>query len=125
MTNDFVVSLCKTISVFCNRFVSLLYFFSQVDLDAHAFIAPASRRIIGYQCKNPNSGKVFTIVFAYEQDRIHATSAGTLCVSIMMCEELTGVHRADRSTAALISRPHSGFDGATWAQSLEHVDVPT
>ena len=126
MTNDFVVGLYTTISVFCNLFVSLLHFFSQVDLDAHAFIAPTSRLIIGYQCKNPNSRKVFTSVFAYagEQDRIHATSAGTLCVSIMMCEELIGVRREDRSTAVLIARPHAGFDGETKPQSHEHVPVP-
>ena len=29
MTSGFVLSLCKTISVFCNCFVLLLYFFSQ------------------------------------------------------------------------------------------------
>ena len=28
-------------------------------MDAHAFNAPASRRIIGYQCKNPRCGKFF------------------------------------------------------------------
>ncbi len=125
MTNDFVVDLCKTISVFCNRFVLLLYFFSQFDLDAHAFNAPASRRIIGYQFTNPHSGKVFTSVFAYEQHRNHATRAGTLCVSFMMCEELTGVRRADRPTAVLSASPHPGFDGASSAQSHEHVAVTT
>ncbi len=97
-------------------------------MDAHAFNAPASRRIIGYQCKNPlghAAEKVFANVFAYEQHRNHATTAGTLCASIMMCQELTGVRRVDRSTAVLLARPHSGFDGATRAQSHEHVAVPT
>ena len=46
MTSGFVLSLCKTISVFCNCFVLLLNFFSQAG---YTFNAPASRRIIGYQ----------------------------------------------------------------------------
>ena len=45
MTSGFVLSLCKTISVFCNCFVLLLYFFSQAG---YTLNAPASRRIIGY-----------------------------------------------------------------------------
>ena len=54
MTSGFVLSLCKTISVFCNCFVLLLYFFSQAG---YTLNAPASRRIIGYQFTNPHSGK--------------------------------------------------------------------
>jgi hypothetical protein len=33
----------------------------------------------------------------------------------MMCKELIGVRRADRSTAVLIARPHPGFDGLGWS----------
>jgi hypothetical protein len=57
-----------------------------LTMDANAFNAPPARRIIGYQCTNPHCGKVFTIVFAYDQYRNHATMAGTLCASIMMRE---------------------------------------
>jgi hypothetical protein len=79
-----------------------------LTMDAHAFNAPPARRIIGYQCTNPHCGKVFTNVFAYDQHRNHATRAGTPCPSIMMREELTAVHRADRSSAVLSARPHRG-----------------
>ncbi len=99
-----------------------------LTMHAHAFDAPASRRIIGYQCKNPRCGKVFANIFAYEQHRNHASRAGTLCASIMMCEELTGVRRADRSTAVLIAakpRFRISFNGATSAQRHAHVAVPT
>ena len=44
-------------------------------------------------------------------------------------EELTGVRRADRSTAVLSARPRPGFDGdahrAARAQGDEHVALPT
>ena len=86
MTSGFVLSLCKTISVFCNCFVLLLYFFSQAG---YTLNAPACRRIIGYQFTNPHSGKGFTNVFAYEQHRNDAIRAGTLCASLTMRDELT------------------------------------
>ena len=105
---------------FCNRFVLLLYRFSQVDLDAHAFNAPPSRCIMWYRCTNPHCGKVSTSVFAYDQHRNHATRAGTLCASIMMREELTGVRRADRSTAVLSARPRPGFDGEQETRTERH-----
>jgi hypothetical protein len=41
----------------------------------------------------------------------------------MMCEELTGVRRAVRSTAVLSARQHAGFNGASSAQCHEHVAV--
>ena len=124
MRNTCVINICNTIFLL-GIVLICTYTLLTLAMDAHAFNAPASRRIIGYQCKHPRCGKVFANVFAYEQDRNHATRAGTLCASIMMCQELTGVRRVDRSTAVLIARPHPGFDGATSAQSHEHVDVPT
>ncbi len=81
-----------------------------VDVDTHAFNAPASRRIIGYQRRNLRWGKVFTNVFAYEH-RNHATRAGTLFASIMMRLKLAGVRRVYHSAAVLSSRPHPGCDG--------------
>ena len=130
MTSGFVLSLCKTISVFCNCFVLLLYFFSQAG---YTLNAPASRRIIGYQFTNPHSGKGFTNVFAYEQHRNDAVRAGTLCASLTMRDELTGVRRVDRPVPVLHARPRSGWMGWTMqsacgcgccsarAQSDEHV----
>jgi hypothetical protein len=127
MTNDFVVNICNTILVL-GIGLSYSYTFA-LTMDAHAFNAPPSRRIIGYQCTNPHCGKVFSNLFAYDQHRNHATRAGTLCASIMMREELTGVRRADRSTAVLSARPRPGFDGdahrAARAQGDEHVALPT
>ena len=115
MTSGFVLSLCKTISVFCNCFVLLLYFFSQAG---YTFNAPASRRIIGYQFTNPHSGKGFTNVFAYEQHRNHAIRAGTLCASLTMRDELTGVRRVDRPVPVLHARPLPGLDGANNAKRM-------
>ena len=68
MTNDFVVYICNTIRSLesaCHAFA--------LTMDAHAFNAPPSRRIIGYQFTNQHYGKVFTNVFAYDQHRNHAT----------------------------------------------------
>ncbi len=133
MTSGFVLSLCKTISVFCNCFVLLLYFFSQAG---YTLNAPASRRIIGYQFTNPHSGKGFTNVFAYEQHRNDAVRAGTLCASLTMRVELTGVRRVDRPIPDLHARPSTGLNGANSAkcnhcgccsastQSDEHVAGP-
>ena len=66
-------------------------------MDALALNAPASRRIIGYQCRNPHCGKVFMNVFAYEQHRNHSTRAGTLCASLTIRQELTGVENAGQT----------------------------
>ncbi len=125
MNNACVIIICNTFLVL-GIVLSRSYTFALI-MDAHAFNAPpsSSRRIIGYQCTNPNCGKVFTNVFAhqctnphcgtvitnvfaYDQHRNHATRAGTLCASIMMREELTGIRRADRATAVLSARPHPG-----------------
>ena len=46
-----------------------------LTMQAHSLNAPASRRIIGYQCKNPTCGKVFANLFAYDQHRNHARCA--------------------------------------------------
>ena len=115
MTSGFVLSLCKTISVFCNCFVLLLYFFSQAG---YTLNAPASRRIIGYQFTNPHSGKGFTNVFAYEQHRNDAVRAGTLCASLTMRDELTGVRRVDRPVPVLHARPLPGLDGVNNAKRM-------
>jgi hypothetical protein len=106
MTSGIVLSLCKTISVICNCFVLLLYFFSQAG---YTLNAPASRRIIGYQFTNPHSGKGFTNVFAYEQHRNDAVRAGILCASLTMRDELTGVRRVDRPVPVLHARPLPGL----------------
>ena len=42
--------------------------------------APASRRIIGYQCKNPTCGKVFANLFTYDQHRNHVSARVWRCV---------------------------------------------
>ena len=98
-------------------------------MDAHAFQASPSRRIIGYQYTNPHCRKLLTNVFAYDQRLNHSTRAGTRCASIMVREELSRVRRADRSTPVLSARPRPGFDGdahiGTRAQGDEHVALPT
>ncbi len=113
-----MLSLCKAISVFCNCFVLLLYFFSQAG---YTFNALASRHIIGYQFTNPHSGKGFTNVFAYEQHHNDAIRAGTLCASSTMRDELTGVRRVDRPVpvqAVLHAQPLPGLDGANNAKRM-------
>ena len=55
---------------------------------------------------------MFTNVFAYDQHRNHATKAGTLCASLTMRAELTGVRRVDRPVPVLHARPLPGLDGA-------------
>ncbi len=70
--------------------------------------APAARRILGYQCSNPHCGNISHNVFAYNQHRTHETKRGTLCESITMSEEITGLCRSDTSTAALSARPTTG-----------------
>ncbi len=115
MTSGFVLNLCKTISVFCNCFVLLLYFFSQAG---YTLNAPASRRIIGYQFTNPNSGKGFTNVFAYELHRNDAIRAGPLCASLTIRDELTGVRRVDRPVPVLHAWPLPGLDGANNAKRM-------
>ena len=89
-----------------------------LTMQAHTLSAPASRRIIGYQCKNPTCGKVFANLFAYDQHRNHATKAGTLCASLTMRAELTGVRRVDRPVPVLHARPLPGLDGANSAKRM-------
>ncbi len=89
-----------------------------LTMHAHSLNAPASRRIIGYQCKNPVCGKVFANLFAYDQHRNHATKAGTLCASLTMRAELTGVRRLDRPIPALHARPRTDLDGANSAKHM-------
>lgn len=106
MKNDFVVNICNTILVL-GIGLSYTYTFT-LTMDAHAFKfnAPPS------QFTNPHYGKVFTNVFAYDQHRNHATKAGTLCASLTMRAELTGVRRVDRPVPVLHARPQPGLDGA-------------
>jgi hypothetical protein len=85
-------------------------------MQAHSLNAPSSRRIIGYQCKNPACGKVFANVWSYNQHRNHATKAGTLCASLTMRVELTGVRRVDRPIPDLHARPSTGLNGANSAK---------
>ena len=87
-----------------------------ITMQAHSLNAPSSRRIIGYQCKNPVCGKVFANLFAYDQHRNHATKAGTLCASLTMRVELTGVRRVDRPIPDLHARPSAGLNGANSAK---------
>jgi hypothetical protein len=87
-------------------------------IQAHSFNAPGSRRIIGYQCENPVCGKVFANLFAYDQHRNHATKAGTLCASLTMRTELTGVRRVDRPLPDLHARPHTDLNGANSAKRM-------
>ena len=87
-------------------------------MQAHSLNALASRRIIGYQCKNPTCGKVFANLFAYDQHRNHATKAGTLCASLTMRAELTGVRRVDRPVPVLHARQLPGLDGANSAKRM-------
>ena len=87
-------------------------------MQAHSLNAPSSRRIIGYQCKNPACGKVFANVCSYDQHRNHATKAGTLCASLTMRVELTGVRRVDRPIPDLHARPSTGLNGANSAKRM-------
>ena len=84
------------------------------------FNAQPARRILSYECKNPNCGKLFANVFAYDQHRNHATTQGTLCASITMRNEITGLRRSDTSTAALSTRPSTGW---TLRTCISHLTV--
>ena len=116
MTNDFVVDICNT-NLVLGIGLSYSHAFA-LTMDAHAFNAPPSRRIIGYQFTNQHCRKVFTNVFAYDQHRNHATKAGTLCASLTMRAELTGVRRVDRPVPVLHARPLPGLDGANSAKRM-------
>ena len=110
MKNDFVVNICNTILVLG---IGLFYTYAfTLTMNAHAFNAPPS------QFTNPHCGKVFTNVFAYDQQRNHATKAGTLCASLTMRAELTGVRRVDRPVPVLHARPLPGLDGANSAKRM-------
>ena len=89
-----------------------------LTMQAYTLNAPGSRRIIGYQCKNPVCGKVFANLFAYDQHRNHATKAGTLCASLTMRAELTCVRRVDRPIPDLHARPRTGLNGANSAKRM-------
>ena len=89
-----------------------------LTMQAHSLNAPGSRRIIGYQCKDPVCSKVFANLFAYDQHRNHATKAGTLCASLTMRAELTGVRRVDRPVPVLHARTLPGLDGANSAERM-------
>jgi hypothetical protein len=89
-----------------------------LTMQAHSLNAPSSRRIIGYQCKNPVCGKVFANLFAYDQHRNHATKAGTFCTSLTMRVELTGVRRVDRPIPDLHARPSTGLNRANSAKCM-------
>jgi hypothetical protein len=89
-----------------------------LTMQAHSLNAPSSRRIIGYQCKNPVCGKVFANLFAYDQHRNHATKAETLCASLTIRVELTGVRRVDRPIPDLHARPSTGLNGANSAKCM-------
>ena len=85
------------------------------------FNARPARRIIGYQCKNPNCLKVFPNVFAYNMHRNHATTRGTMCASLMMRDEISGLRRSDTSTAALSTRASTGWTLSAFAPQLNTV----
>ena len=61
MRNTCVINICNTI--FLLGIVLTCTYTLTLTMDAHAFNAPASRRIIGYQCKNPRCGKFFCKCF--------------------------------------------------------------
>jgi hypothetical protein len=71
-----------------------------------------------YQFTNSHCGKVFTNVFAYDQHRNHATKAGTLCASLTMLGELTGVRRVDSPTPVLHALPLPGLGGSNNAKRM-------
>ena len=73
------------------------------------FNSQPARRILGYQCANPNCLKVFGNLHAYDQHRNHKTRQGTLCASIVMRDEVTGLRRSDTATAALSTRRSTGW----------------
>ncbi len=56
----------------CSHTFSLSRWFT---LDAHAFNAPPSQHILGYQFRYPCCGRGFTNVFAYDQHRNHSGNA--------------------------------------------------
>ena len=83
-----------------------------LQMSAHisrGFNSQPARRILGYQCANPNCLKVFGNQYAYDQHRNHKTRQGTLCASITMRDEVTGLRRSDTSTAALSTRRSTGW----------------
>ncbi len=68
--------------------------------------------------QNPVCCKVFANLFAYDQHRNHATKAGTLCASLTMRAELTGVRRVDCPIPVLHARPRTGLNGANSAKRM-------
>jgi hypothetical protein len=87
-----------------------------LQMSAHisrGFISQPARRILGYQCANPKCLKLFANQHAYDQHRDHATRQGTLCASITMRDEVTGLRRSHTSTAALSTRRSTGWKLST------------
>ncbi len=89
-----------------------------LTMQANTLNAPGSRRIIGYQCKNPVCGRVFANLFAHDQHCNHTTKAGSLCTSLTMRAELNGVRRVDRPIPDLHARPRTGLNGANSAKRM-------
>jgi hypothetical protein len=70
------------------------------------FNAHPARRILGYQCMNPNCNILVANAFAYDQDsNHHVTTQGILCARITMRNEVSELRRSDTSTATLSARP--------------------
>ncbi len=90
-----------------------------LQMSAHisrGFNSQPARRILGYQCANPKCLKysqILTLTTRYDQHRNHATRQGTLCASITMRDEVTGLRRSDKSTAALSIRRSTGLTLST------------
>jgi hypothetical protein len=87
-----------------------------LQMSAHisrGFNSQPARRILSYQFAYPKCLKVFANQHAYDQHRNHATRQGTLCASITMRDEVTGLRRSDTSTAALSTRRSTGWTLST------------
>ena len=66
-----MINICNTI--FLLGIVLTCTYTLTLTMDAHAFNAPASRRIIGYQCKNPRCGKFVLQMFSSSRTSSTAT----------------------------------------------------
>ncbi len=94
---------------------------SSLQMSAHisrGFKSHPARRILGYQCSNPICLKKIANQHASDLHRNHATRKGTLCASITMRDEVTGLRRSNTSTAALSTRRSTGWTLSTWIAPL-------
>ena len=63
--------------------------------------APPPRRIIAFICMNPRCDRSFSNLYSYDQHRVHARNANTLCASLTMRREIIATRRAGVTTSVV------------------------